>query len=638
MTDETALADDLQARVSQAVHALARVRDAEDTTQKMAATAAQRIRDLEARRDYLAKTDFRIAFVGQIGVGKSALISVTTGLLVGERPRTKRDLKREAVLALGSGGTTVCEVRIRSTSTAREGKIGLRITPESIDSMRAMITEFAIDEWNKRDGSFNTGETAAASQPTPREVQRFIRNMTGLKRERSEISADDQRPGGPKSELFDPIDDLIKQHKSAESFAGDLVRRAHLMDRNQTEWWWPDGQDGRKALKGKFSRVNSGEDRSAVLPQLIELFVSQALPPSRLALDLEVVDTRGFDGQLGAREDILTRLRDDRCVVVACTSFNDAPSEALRSLLRSVGKDGSLMPALDRIVIVLADKGEAEQVNGADDDPDLGQMLKSGECKDRLEVEGLATSSILESVVAFDCLEDERERLVDRIDGKVESLIQAAHADLEQQLQDAATFIETLEDLKAAQAREEVDERLSTWFRANPVLGIPMRDPLDGLYEVVNRCRYGSRVHAMDRRFGVYEHLNGYSAVEVGASEAATRWTDATKSGVDGLFRALLEEPGMAEVQDHIRLRRRQFEAAYLQDLSRYAKEVRREVFARLKPAQVWRDCVGEWGNGPGFKGRVVEHLSDWSLRQHGILVAHESTEFTCLAGPEGWE
>ena len=49
--------------------------------------------------------------------------------------------------------------------------------------------------------------------------------------------------------------------------------------------------------------------------------------------------------------------------------------------------------------------------------------------------------------------------------------------------------------------------------------------------------------------------------------------------------------------------------ASFLEAAQRAAVEVYREP---LTQAAVWPVCAGEWGQGPGFRHRVANHLENW--------------------------
>lgn len=64
--------------------------------------------------EYLHSLEHSIAFVGEIGVGKSSAICGLTDLLLRSDSKAETSLSRRVVLEAGSGRTTLCEVQLSS--------------------------------------------------------------------------------------------------------------------------------------------------------------------------------------------------------------------------------------------------------------------------------------------------------------------------------------------------------------------------------------------------------------------------------------------------------------------------------------------------------------------------------------------
>ncbi len=288
---------------------------APDTGRQIADVASQRIDSIIRSLQYLEQRDYRIAFVGQIGIGKSSMIGVLGNLLVGSPPTDRSSLKANSVLAVGAGGTTVCEVHIRTSGPDERNTVRLNIEPCNVEEMRREIRIFATDEWARRKGT--PAKTDDDKDPTAREVQRVIRNMTGLA-ERNEVDSDNKR------KAVDPLDDAIRLHDSAGSFANYLVDKAALLSRTDTDWYWLDNEDAYRELKRRFDDINHGRTPTAMLPKRISITVPRPLPGLSDFFDVEVIDTRGFDGQLSGRRDIQDVFRDGRALIVVCVPFLEA--------------------------------------------------------------------------------------------------------------------------------------------------------------------------------------------------------------------------------------------------------------------------------------------------------------------------
>lgn len=625
MNEEENATTDIEAVQEDVVTELRALAEAQNTGWKVSDVARARADGIDQTRAYLSDHRHRIAFVGQIGIGKSAMITVLTRLLVGDPPKDKATLRENSVLALGAGGTTVCEVRVRASSDNDEKPYGLIIDPLSVEEMRTEIRLFAHDEWARRH-TRTRAKVDDEQDPTPREVQRAIREMTNLPLRKATVTDKGQK----RRDTADPIDDLIKTHDNADALANDLVERANLLSRTDTQWWWSKKADALQNMKQRFHDVNHGRAPTAMLPRRITLVVPKPLPGLKSNLDIEIIDTRGFDGRLAGRLDIQDVLRDSRALVVLCTPFREAPGEAVKTLLSDIQADAVLRAATERILLMLLDHGDGEAVNGAEGDRSFGQDLKLRECETSLTSAGLGIFAQGDQMGVFDALSDDRKAMVALLESRLEAVRTAAQRRLRQQVEDAQSFLGNLENERIALARAEVDRRLITTIQANLPGGAPLRDPLEGIYDAIRGCRYASQVYASCRRSGVYWALEAYGSARSGASRAATDWLAKFHTIMTGALNALEHDSALADAIDHIRLRRNQYEQGYIEAIDRYADTVGANVRSTLYLDQVWQACENEWGQGHGFKERVIQHLTRWS-RTQDELTAHERAELAGL-------
>lgn len=564
-----------------------------------------------------------VVFIGSVGVGKSALIGVLANLLVGPRPTDRASLKESSVLAIGSGRTTVCEVRIRAARPEEEGEVGLVLDPLSLEEMTREITIYAESAWALRQPDARSrGEDD--SDPTSQEVHRAIRGMAGYLEYQETVLE-----GGLKRRRnVRPLDDVIPRFKTPTALAEHLIDRANLPARAQGKnaWWWPAStEESLRELKGRFDAVNTGTEPAAMLPRRMTVVVPEPLPGSTTGLDLTLIDTRGLDGGIESRRDLQALLRDPRAVTVLCTPFKDAPGDAIRALLRSAAGDADLRQATSRMLLVILDQGDAEQVNGANGDRDFGQELKIDEC--HLALESAGSSKLLKSqILAFDTLKDERGALLHDINSALTMLRASKEGVLTGQIADAWSFLNGANDELIPALRERVDRNIRDTLARAPLLDAPLQDPLTGLYDAIRSTRYASVVHATCRRQGAYSRLDLYGAVAFEAARAATVWLDGPIAAVVAKLEELLLDRSLVKVWDYIRLRKSQFIDGQLRVIRSYAEQVQEQVEDTLKPDEdLWAACRNEWGNGGGFKDRVLDHLKDWSRQQD--LTAHEQTE-----------
>ncbi len=79
-------------------------------------------------------------------------------------------------------------------------------------------------------------------------------------------------------------------------------------------------------------------------------------------------------------------------------------------------------------------------------------------------------------------------------------------------------------------------------------------------------------------------------------------------------------------VQDHVRLRQKQFNEARLNFVVSYADQVITEVAnVLIDDNALWQSCRNEWGRDSGFKNQVLIRMDEWAKRQE--FSAHEQME-----------
>ncbi|MDD2725212.1 MAG: AAA family ATPase [Methylovulum sp.] len=597
--------------------------DAPQSTEDTIATAQHWFDSINKTKTFLEDREHPIAFIGSVGVGKSSLIGVAANLIIGSPPKDRVSLKNNSVLAIGSGRTTVCEVRIRPHSPEHDkGLIGLILDPFTEEEMEKEIQRYAEDEWQRRQsGALRSGEDDI--DPTSQEVQRAIRGMTDyLERQESYLEA-----GVRKRRIVRPLDTAIANFDSANAFAKHLVERANLSERIRTVWWWDKATiENFKALKNCFADINLGTEHSAMLPQRMTLVVPESLPGSQAGLNLTLIDTRGLDGVVESREDLQKLLRDPRALLVLCASFKNAPGDTERAILRSLSNDAQLREAIPRTLLLLLDFGDAEQVNGADGDREYGQELKIDECHIALDGSGLLRTINKTQIIAFDVLKDERHQLLAAIDNGLIQLRETVDRQLREQIEDAKLFLERKADELRPRLRQLVDEQLKGIMAQHLPIDTPLRNPLAGLYRAIDYTRWASVINATCRRNGTYSRLNLYSAIEAEASRAATFWLDDLINAISNKLDALEQDPTFEKIGDDIRLRKMLYQDAQFQVISNYAETIHDQVAHELINDPIWMVCQKEWGRGSGFKERVISHLENWSRKQQR-LTAHEHTD-----------
>jgi len=571
---------------------------------------------------FLDRKDHIVAFIGEVGVGKSSLVAVAARLLRTDSPPTDRtSLKTQSLLAIGAGRTTVCEVRVRSErqSTSSTG-IALEIEAIERQELDKLIDLWTEDEWRRRHGQSRTLDEAP---PTPQEVARALRSMSGYA-ERVESS----RQGNLlRRRAIAPLDEVVPNFDSPAALGGHLRERMRLDLRVQTRWDWPDdSEESLQSLKAQAEAINAGAEPSASLPKTMTFVLPSML--DELAekftesdeVELELVDTRGLDAGVGlfGRRDLQSFVENDRALLVLCSPFKSAPGDAIRGFLSSIKEDARWRSALDRVVLVLLDQGDADQVNGAEGDRLVGQEIKVSESQKELTDVGI-DSGVLppDRILAIDVLVDSREELLEALSVRLRAIRELAENDLGKALENAQTFLGRRGYDQSAKLQQAVDENIRQHLSAKILDGSPLQDPLAGLYAAVLATRYASIVYASCRRKGEYRNLDFYEAIKAEASRALTAWLTPPISAALSYLEKASHDPELRDISDFVNLRTRQFSQGFVEAVTHFGNAVEKEVRqALIGDDALWQRCSNEWGRGGGFKPSVLDHMKKWASGQ----------------------
>ena len=553
-----------------------------------------------------------IIFIGKAGVGKSSIVAAITKLLMSDSVADRNALKKNSVLAIGAGKTTVCEVEV--SYKENHSGIWLEIEPTDEDTMKEEICIYAEDQWQRHFG--NKKQLEDSSSPIAIEIQRVIQHMTNY------------IPRFENGRVTNPLDVHLDaqspKFSSLEMLKTHLIERANLSNRTKTQWHWEEvTNESLKQVQKAFAAVNQGSDPDATLPRKITITLQSKHLGNTDEFEYSFVDTRGLDNDnIASRDDIQRHLRDRRAIIVLCSDFKDAPDGYVQALLRSLDTDAELRLATPRLMLILVDQGNADQVNGADGNRKYGQVLKIEECLAVLRGSNLPLCDKREKLIAFDVLQDDADPLNQKIYSIINEMNNLSRHELEKHLVAAQKFINKSNDIERKKLLKELDERLlNTLSQHTPDYSPPLLSPIQGALNAIENTRWASVVYASCRRNGEYNNLNLYAAIQTEASSAATAWLDNTISAALKVLSSAEGESKMQPISDHIELKQQQYEKAFRQAVHDYAKSVSGEITPKLRSAySTWQNCQKEWRQGPGFKNRVLNILKEWAFNQSDLI------------------
>ena len=294
----------------------------------------------------VSSNEFAIAFVGNIGAGKSTAISRITGLEVKENTAGQP----VPVLEVGGGGVTLCEVQI-----VRGPGYGIFVEPKTEEELYREIREFAGSFMPDSDKTIGENEEEPGFAGTSKELDRTIRNMSSLTIKRTRL------PDGTR-ERFDPILAIAQESADIDDLALAIRAKLTLHKRTRRELWYPELARNEPLywLAEVFQQVNNGRHPDFSIPNRIEVVVPRPIlgPGSEDTLSFRLIDTRGIH-DTAEREDLETYFSNPNALVVMCSAFNEAPSPTVQQLLDRAVNGGFSNVENKSAVLVLPRPSEA---------------------------------------------------------------------------------------------------------------------------------------------------------------------------------------------------------------------------------------------------------------------------------------
>ena len=544
---------------------------------------------------FLGQLNHNIAFIGDMGVGKSTAISFIFDLLVPSSIAEKAI--NRPVLETGAGGTTICEVHVKGGP-----EFGISLLPMSDADMRDLVSDFCTAKWAIHTSSQReSGDSIVIS----REAERAIRNMSGLGRKRETVDG--------KTVYHDPVADLAKSSDSEDEFRTRVLSLMNLDDRTRRELWY-DSSTRKHPMEWAtetFKAVNNGRLKDVPLPRSINLLIPN-FGRAFGELEITAIDTKGVD-DVAIREDLDRRLKDPRTAIIFCSRFNDAPGTSTRGLLQHMQQTFS--EPLDSGKLSVLALPRSEEARAMKDDmgeqaltDEEGYEFKRMHVSSDLAAENLAGVPILFYNVEANDAAMIRGELFEQL-SRIRKTVEKRLFDLCAAAQD---IIEHHEAQALNAAIEEVANRLNTFLKGNRGLGAREQLAHVDAINTIKGVRYASTLWASTRRSGDYTGLNTIHLVGVGAARDAKLRSESWFKNLDAFLNSLKADEGLALAERSINQitvsavesKRNFLEAAQLAGV-----EVYREP---LSQSPMWSHCALEWGCGPGFKQRVVAHLEEW--------------------------
>lgn len=460
----------------------------ENTTRKQLVNLKELFNDAV---DYLLNPAHRLAFIGNIGTGKTTAICHLLGLLY----------ENEPILSVGSGRTTLCEVTLYTGS-----QLEISIIPHSEEEVKNYLKDFALSLTDTNE--FDDSESYKLSA----EVERALRNMLELQKVRTQ-TAESKRITEDKAKNFAAVFD------SVEALIAGLLERINLPNRYQTKFTNVDGIEQNKWLQTTFNAINNCTNKKAGLPKHIYISIPTKFFDG-INYTLSVIDTKGIDMTVN-RTDLDNCLTDNRTVSVLCCRFNEAPDKTMLGLLKLAKEAGlNYRIAHETVLLILDRHEEAENVVAIDapiGDKDEGRDIRTeqvlSDLKHRLQLDNL-------DIQFIDVKSDNPKHLRDFLVKKVTAL----RYQYEQKIFDIEKAVNNIESELASQsanqAKTQVKNTLEPWIKKAQNCSLILKEYFTPLINIIrNKGTYAASVRASVNRRGEWYNLSYYQLLATGARE-----------------------------------------------------------------------------------------------------------------------
>ena len=548
----------------------------------------------------VAGTEYSLALVGDIGVGKSTAICRVSGLEV-------QDVNKGVptpVLEVGGGGVTVCEVHL-----VRGPEYGLIVEPMGEQQIESEVREFA--SLIKNPPAPADDDTGDAAFGTSRELERAIRNMSGLTKQRRTEQGSD---GRNVRRVTDPVKTLAERSTDTSTLTIEIVARMSLDSRTRRKLWYSPQTTNKDALgwlRENFELINNGRHPDFSIPRRVEMVVPYPVL-GETSSSIRLIDTKGID-RTAERADLENLFSDPNTVVVMCSNFPSIPSPSVQQLLKRVRDGGSVdmghkgivlgLPRYDEALAVKDDEGfAAESV-------EEGYELKCDEAQTALQSMGLPNLRVEFFNAMADAPDDLRKLLIDLTHG----LRQQHRSELQGVLKDARSLIDNFEQEQVLEVQRTAARHLQTWIENNRTLDFSsLVGPERSLITAMNSA-HPSSLRASVRREGEWYNLDYSHQLSYGARRTAHQLTKAKIEDFRAVVDNLLQNSDLEEASGLLRHARRIVDAG-VDNLFKRCRLLGRRIYSRRmkRSPALWRNSDQEWGRGPGYRNRVVSHHENW--------------------------
>ena len=549
--------------------------------------------------DFIRHKEHGIAFIGEIGVGKTTALSFVTNLITADKEEPK------SIFPTGSGRTTVCEVAIKIAPA-----FGIAVDCLTEDQIRRLVTDLI--------NGLKFGKNGL-----PSELERVIRSMADLRRVIVRAKKPSEKPT-----TVDHLKNLIDKFDDVDAVIGEVMARMRLESRTETQMILSQDTEGSMEwLSSNISKINYGQHPKFSVPHRITVLLPlEALRETPFLIS--VIDTKGVEGTT-QRPDLMAQIEDTRTVTVLCCKFSDAPGGVPLSIIRETLDSGSDALAAERLcLLVLPRENEALKIvndSGVTPaDTAEGYTVREAQIEQQFATDGLPNIPINFFQVGSDEPEDVWHWLTSRIEA-----IRAAKVErIKRHVAAADNLITNADVAKTREARRTIADTIAKAaerFRALPNV---VRPAHLNLVTEAKKTHQNSIAASVNRK-GNWENFPVAHILGQGVRIDVNLRTRDTFVRIDEAIEGLKDD--FSHLRDV---------AQFLENLKDDVEEWRKEFLTRVALAgrnlfspylseatEMWEKCEKRYGGGSGYRVDVSGIFQEQFESDTGAMTTSQKVE-----------
>jgi transcriptional regulator with XRE-family HTH domain len=540
--------------------------------------------DLNRLMDDLSRLEHTIAWIGDIGVGKTTALAFATSILITDGKGLPKP-----VFPTGAGRTTVCETVIKAAPA-----YGVGVEALTEDEVRSLTRDLVM---GLTDGPYGVSA----------EVGRVLRNMSGMRIARV--------LEGEKLVPVDPIRKLLSEEPDVDRVVDSLVAAMNLPARNETQLVLSEeAEHGQDWLAETITAINNGQHERFSVPRRINVLLPSPIL-TRGGIKLNIVDTKGIEGTT-QRADLRQHLDDPRTLVVLCAKFPDAPSATVQRILKENEDAGSDSAKKGRIcILALPRADEPMQISGD------GQPVSSSEEGIAIRSEEIAAalrSAALPDIptVFFDALKDKPDQVWSSLMGLVIRMRDHHVERLARTVRGVDRLINDVDLVKSEAARAQIEIDALRLIELIAKLPSVKRHAHENLMTQFDLAHQSSIAASVNRR-GDWGNFPVLHILGIGVRNDANLRVAERFDQIDHTLRDWrLEHSDVLDVvQDIDAILART--SGWRQDYLAMAQSIGRDAFrnALERDSDLWRKAAERYGDGPGYKKDLAIAFKDFFER-----------------------